>query len=127
MQVIGILQQQLIHQIAFGVSRCRVLVAIRAIFLRIDIRAAARQQNGVAALDLFHHLKRCLVQFDAHRLSACSAHGFFILWQRALGILAVILAISGMRHGDGNARRDLFQLAHVQLARSIPSSALRCR
>ena len=43
---IGILQQQLVHRFSFGVSGRGLLVAIRAILLRIDIRPAAGQQNA---------------------------------------------------------------------------------
>src|SRR5437899_11711434 len=86
-------------------------MADRVVLSRINIRPATRQQNGVAALDLLHYLNRCLVQFDAHRLSTGPAHCIFILRQRTLGILA----IPGMRHGEGNTRWRGFQFAHPQL------------
>ena len=108
LRFVGILQNQLVHHFPLGIGGSSLFVAIRAVLLRIDIRAAAGQQNGVAALKLLHHLSRSLIQVDAHRLSTRSAYGFFVLGQRALGVLA----ISGMRHGNGNARHGGFQFGH---------------
>src|ERR1700675_3005562 len=113
MQVVSILQQQLVHRVSFGITGRRLLVAICAVLLRIDIRAAAGQQNGVAALDLLHQLNWCLVEFDAHRLSTGRAHSLFILRQRTLSILAV----PGMRHGNGNPRHSHFRFSHLQFTK----------
>ena len=68
---------------------------------------------GNAALNLSLIHIWCLVQFDAHRLATGAAHGFFVQRQRALGVLAIVLAITGMRHGNGDAGRNWFQIGHV--------------
>ena len=70
----------------------------------INVRSAPGEQYGVAALDHLLHFGGGSVQGNADCFSASRLYGSFILRERAFRVIG----ISGVRHGNGNARGHVY-------------------
>ena len=101
-QVVGVSQQKFVEGIASKVGVCGMRGAGRAKLGGTNVGLAAGQEYAVAALDHFHHLGWRLVKWNAHGLASSQFDSVFVLQNRPLRIFA----IGGVRHGDGNARRQ---------------------
>src|SRR5438445_2021328 len=99
-----ILQQQLVGSIAQRIGFGGLGVTAGAIFLRIHISSAPRQQNALAIGNLLRDLVCSLLQLNHDCLATGFLYSADILRQRALRVLWLLR----MRNRDGDSRLQVW-------------------
>ena len=99
--IVGVLQQEFVDGVAARVGGCSVGRARGAELGRVDVGVAAGQKHAIAALDEPHDLGGSLIEGNADRYASGLLDRLLVLGDGALGVIAV----GGVRHGNGYARR----------------------
>src|SRR5205085_1844006 len=101
-----ILQQQLVGGIAQRIGFGGLGVTAGAIFLRVHISGAPRQQHRLATRDLLGNLVRGLLQVNHDCLATGFLYSADILRQRALRVVWLLR----VRNRNGNSRLQVWNL-----------------
>lgn len=104
--VVGILKKQFVSGIAQRISLCRLLMPRGAVFLRINIGLASRQQDSRAAGDALCYFFRRQPQRNDHGFTAGILDSTQIEGQRAMAVFGIVRA--GFRNGDTGLHRISF-------------------
>ncbi len=98
--VVGVLEQEFVDVFAGRIGGIALLDRLLAVFLRIDVRAAAGQQNALAVRDEFGGCGRRLIERHFDGLATAALYGRGV----SLPGTAVVVEIRAGGNGDGDAR-----------------------
>jgi hypothetical protein len=99
-EIVGVLDEELVHIFAGGVGRGALGDRLLTVFVRVDIRWAAREENGLTGVDQVSDLGRSSFEGDLDGVAATALNSRGIHGPGAL----VIGEVGAGRDGNGDAR-----------------------